>query len=152
LSFGAFPTFSDSSVNPNTVVPVATQPDQFDTGYSPLLAFSQVQVGSGAVEFRTIDGNLPENRRLLFVPYHPLVWQTNQFLVIRWFADTTYGKDLALAIDDLRFQAARFAFSRLERSSTGSVQLTLAGLPGDVYQVDGSTDLITWSTVGSVTN
>jgi hypothetical protein len=152
FSFGVFSSFVDLPKKPNTVFPQVDNPDDFNKGYTRL---AELSFGAWrfATESRSLDANLSENRRSLSSGYQPLVWQTNQYVVCRWFAD--YSTELVpqqLAVTTPSFLAARFAFAKAERVSTGQAHLTLCGLPGDVYAVERSCSLHQWDPVGVVTN
>ena len=40
----------------------------------------------------------------------------------------------------------------LVRTADGTFQLTVSGSPGDVYQIEASTDLVDWRIIGTITN
>ena len=46
----------------------------------------------------------------------------------------------------------QISFTRVARSENGQVQLTISGVPGDVYRVMASPDLLNWDTRGTVSN
>lgn len=111
FSYGVFSSFNGAAPNPNTVIPHSgntPDPLRFYEGYTRpangALNFAAFQF---SFENQSIDGNAPENRRLISST-QPADWAPGQFLVLRRFNDYGFGSGqipAKLAVNDVQVTA-----------------------------------------------